>query len=115
MLDEFHLSQPFTSRRALHINTATGLWETDAPFAFKMQKDTTLSEPLFSKLHGGAYRNLMHMQPTGRVDVGDIYGVRVKDSLSLYASAGATQAFKITGLGPNNVRWYGKIAQESKR
>lgn len=113
MLDEFHLSQPFTSRRALHINTATGLWETDAPFAFKMQKDTTLSEPLFSKLHGGAYRNLMHMQPTGRVDVGDIYGVRVKDSLSLYASAGATQAFKITGLGPNNVRWYGKIAQES--
>ena len=112
ILDVFHISKPHTNRYALNINTTTGAWYTDAPFSFKMQKDTFTSLPLFSKLYSGSYRNLLNMHTNGRTDIGDVFGTRVTDSLSMYASAGAAQAFKITGLGPSNIKWEGKIAQE---
>lgn len=113
ILDVFHISKPHTNRYALNINTSTGAWYTDAPFSFKMQKDTFTSLPLFSKLYSGSYRNLLNMHTNGRTDIGDVFGTRVTDSLSMYASNGAAQAFKISGLGPSSVKWEGKIAQES--
>ena len=47
VVNDYYVAKPFSNRRALNINTTTGEWYTDAPFSFRLQKDTFTSLPLF--------------------------------------------------------------------
>ena len=85
--DDWHIRKPHTTNFALRIRPAVGLWHTDYPYSFRIN-NTTRTGPLIERLHSGTYRNVLDWTTNGRLDVGDLGGVRLNNRLVIGGTSG---------------------------
>ena len=85
--DDWHIRKPHTSNFALRIRPAVGLWHTDYPYSFRIN-NATRTGPLMERLHSGTYRNVLDWTTNGRLDVGDLGGIRLDNRLVVGGTSG---------------------------
>jgi len=85
--DDWHIRKPHTTNFALRIRPAVGLWHTDYPYSFRIN-NATRTGPLIERLHSGTYRNVLDWTTNGRLDVGDLGGVRLDNRLVIGGTSG---------------------------
>lgn len=85
--DDWHIRKPHTTNFALRIRPAVGLWHTDYPYSFRIN-NATRTGPLMERLHSGTYRNVLDWTTNGRLDVGDLGGIRLDNRLVVGGTSG---------------------------
>jgi hypothetical protein len=88
--NDFYLSRPHNSGYLLRIrgNDANlGEWHTDYPYTFRINNDTRIGR-VIERLHSGTHRNVLDWTTSGRLDVGDLGGIRLDNRLIIGGSNG---------------------------